>query len=398
MKPGALAVAAACLLSSAALASPVTELAPGNRYVLEPGDAECFETAHAEPIGGLDPLCPIRAGATCEADGQASLAVISCVTLRSASASAHAHYQVWFQVKPPPEVALAPAAAQPSFVPIHVYAPDVVWDLRLRNGAVDEEAGLSSARYALRLRADPADDLVERGEIVTEESVLLASHGGISGCMSIPTGVDDLVNLAISCQLATAQFQQGRASPSLSAIVEVGRTYNLELAVDFAAHKRATLKPTALEVSGRRDEFDPTRILPGETNLKWSRLVVTIGSDTSALERQLEALRADFEQHGHTYRTGPGADHNSIGVSTSRPSVPDGGAHVDDADRDGVLDGADACPDSVAGVPVNAVGCSLEAFCALHTRGSECRNADWDGDGSAANACNWQRQACRAAY
>jgi hypothetical protein len=78
--------------------------------------------------------------------------------------------------------------------------------------------------------------------------------------------------------------------------------------------------------------------------------------------------------------------------------VPDGEAHVDDADRDGVLDGDDACPDSVAGVPVNALGCSVEAFCALHERGADCRRADWDGAGAGPTACAWQRRECRAAY
>jgi hypothetical protein len=151
-------------------------------------------------------------------------------------------------------------------------------------------------------------------------------------------------------------------------------------------------------VSGRSDESDPARILGGENNVAWSRLVVTVGSDTSTLESDLDALRSDFDRHGHAYRTGPGVAHNSLAVSTGLPSVPEGEAHLDDADRDGVLDPDDQCPDSVAGVPVNSLGCSVEAFCALNERGADCRNADWEGDQSGPSSCQWQRQECRAAY
>jgi hypothetical protein len=393
----ALALAAASLIAAPAFASEVNELAPAGRYVFEPAQAACFESRSAEPPAGSD-FCPIRSSADCTAGGRARLAVIACATLRAATATAHAHYQIWFQVKPPADALPGAAAATPSFVPIHVYAPGVAWDLKLRNGAIGDAAASSSARLALRLRQDPVDDLIDRGEIVTEEVLLFASHGGIRGCLSIPGDVVDLANLWLGCTSSTASFEQGRASPSLAAVVEVGRTYNLELALDFAGTKRLTAQLMGLEASGRSDESDPDRILPGEDNLEWSRFVITVGSDTSILERELEDLRSDFDQHGHAYRTGAGPDHNGIAVSTSRPNVPDGEARVDDADRDGVLDADDACPDSVAGAPVNALGCSLEAFCALHERGGDCRRADWDGDGSGPGSCAWQRQECRAAY
>lgn len=401
MKRPALAIAltGACLLSLAAGASPVVELEPGGRYVFEPEDAECFAAHHVDPAP--DPgdigLCPIRAGALCRPGGEALLQVISCVTLRAAAGSAHAHYQLWFRVNAAEEGEAA-AAEPPGFVPIHVFAPDLVWDLKLRNGALSEAAGVASARYALRLRADPSDDLGARGATVTEESVLLATHGGISGCLSIPTGWDDVANLAIDCTLATDQIQQGTSSPSLSAIVEVGRTYSLEIAMDLGVQKRITVKPTSLEVSGRNEQSDPEGPLASENTMKWSRLVLTVASDTSELERALEELRADFAQHGHRYRTGVGVGHNEIEVSTSLPSHATGEPIPDDGDRDGVADAADACPDSVAGTPVNAIGCSVEDFCALHDRPSACRAADWDAAGPSPKGCAWKRQQCRAAY
>jgi hypothetical protein len=374
-------------------------LAPGSRTVIEPADAHCAVTSHVDPdeVNQFPLFCPIRAGAFCEPGGEAKVSVISCVTLRAAAGGAHAHYQVWFRVEPavPPLEGTAPA---PGFVPIHVFAPNVLWDLKLHNGALDESAGVASARYVLRLRADPVDDLLSRGTVVTEENVLLATHAGIGGCLSIPTGWDDVANLAIGCVLASDQIQQGRASPSLAAIIEVGRTYSLELAMDFQVEKRVTVKPTALEVSGRNEMNDPPGPIANENSMKWSEFIVTVGDDTGSLQRQIDALRADLAQHGHKYRTGPGVGHNSIEVSTSLPGFPSGGVTLEDEDLDGVEDGADSCPASVAGVPVNALGCSVEDFCALHTRSSDCRGADWAGDGSSPRDCNWKRRECRAAY
>ena len=104
-------------------------------------------------------------------------------------------------------------------------------------------------------------------------------------------GVDDVANLFISCQLATDQIQQGKASPSLSAIVEVGRVYNLELAMDFSARKRFTIKPTLLAVSNRLEDGDPEGPLGNENVLKWSEFVITVGSSTDDLRAQIEDHR-----------------------------------------------------------------------------------------------------------
>jgi len=97
------------------------------------------------------------------------------------------------------------------------------------------------------------------------------------------------------------QIQQGKASPSLSAIVEVGRTDDRELAMDLAVQKRATVEPPSLEVKGRNEESDPADPLANE----------------------------------------------SVEVSTSLPSYATEQPLPDDLDRDRVEDGADTCPASV---------------------------------------------------
>jgi len=383
-----------------AWASAVTDLEPGNVYVIEPEDSECFSTSHVDPdeVDTAPLFCPIRAGDDCTSAGQASLFVTSCVTERAVSGGAHAHYQIWFRVKPAESSGEVATSPRPSLVPIHVFAPDLTWDLKLHNGSLSEAAGVASARFTLRLRADPIGDLVSRGDVVTEQSVLLATHGGISGCLSVPLGWEDLVHLAIGCQLATDQIQQGKASPSLSAIVEVGRTYSLELAMDFNVEKRITVKPTSLEVSGRGERSDPAGPLANGNNMKWSRFVITVASDTAQLQRQIDELAVDLELHGHSYRTGQGIGQGIVEVSTGLPNFTADGSPADDQDRDGVTDSADSCPDSVPGTPIDEMGCSVEDFCTLHTLRSSCRDADWSGDGQRSRDCDWKGKECLPLY
>ena len=391
------------LASGAARAGTVHDLEADAVHRVTPGDAECFTQTTVTPVTN-DPLCPIRGRSSCEPGGEASLDVLSCVTLRAVSGGAHGHYQFWFRVMP---AASDASSSGPTFVPVHILASDVAWYLKLTNGSLTEEAGVSSASFFLRLRRDPVGDLFARGALVTETPVLLASHGGLSGCLSIPTGIDDIVNLAISCQLASAQFQNGRASPSLSAIVEVGRTYSVELAMDLEVHKRATVKPTSVSVGNANDRNDPPN--PIGNVMKWDEFVITVGSSSDDLQAQIDdlqaqvdALRLDLEFHSHPYLTGRGAGHNKVETSTGLPRFPDGGVDVsgpaDDYDGDGVLDAVDVCPASAFGAAVDLAGCTRDEFCSLQGR-STCRRADWaDDEGGRPRDCRWRRGACQARH
>jgi len=353
----------------------VNELESGGVHYITPGDAECEISSYREPDNGN--LCPIRTGAWCYDGGEIDLSALTCVTLSAARGGAHGHYQFWFRVKPAvTDPGTTPAT--PNFVPIHIFAPDVIWDLGLSNGSVSETAGVATATYYLRLRSDPVGDLSSRGTVVAETPVLLASHGGIHGCLSIPTGFDDVANLAISCLAATNQEQQGKSSPSISAVVEVGRTYSVELAADFYIEKRVTLKPTSLEVSRRMNETPG----PIGTVLKWNKFVITVGSATDDLQAQIDALQAqvdelrgDFDHHSHTYLTGKGVGHNNVEASTGLPWYwfPDDAAAAADSDGDGVIDLLDACPGSQLGELVDATGCTASQACSSRPGRSACR-------------------------
>jgi outer membrane protein assembly factor BamB len=67
-------------------------------------------------------------------------------------------------------------------------------------------------------------------------------------------------------------------------------------------------------------------------------------------------------------------------------------AAVRDSDGDGVRDVADLCPDTSAGAPVDATGCSQQQFCATHVPTSIagaalCVLAEWPGDPSSTPDC-----------
>jgi hypothetical protein len=398
---------AALLASVPAQAGVVNDLASGGTHYLTPGDAQCVTSTFLDPdeVDEAPILCPIRAYANCLPGGEADLSVTSCVTLRAVRGGAHAHYQYWFRVTPA-TIGDDAAPATPSFVPIHIFAPQVVWDLKLSNGALARDAGAVSATYILRLRSEPQDDLFSRGGVVSETPILLASHGGVNGCLSVPTGLGDAANLALACVAASDQIDQGKASPSIAAVVEVGRTYSIEIAMDLLADKRATAQPIGPYVGPRNDISDPPG--PLGTVLQWNQLVVTVGSATDDLQAQIDELRAevdglreDLDGHSHPYLTGRGTGHNNVSATTGLPDFPDGDTSGSgpgaDADADGVIDLVDVCPDSPRGLPTDLAGCTAAEFCSERADRSSCQMADWrDDEGRNPRDCRWRNRTCAA--
>ncbi len=90
----AAALAAASLASGPARAGEMNDLATGAVHRVDPDDTDCFSSAFGDTSSPVGP-CPIRAGAQCRDDGEASLSIISCLTLLGAEAGSHAHYQYW---------------------------------------------------------------------------------------------------------------------------------------------------------------------------------------------------------------------------------------------------------------------------------------------------------------
>jgi hypothetical protein len=94
---------------------------------------------------------------------------------------------------------------------------------------------------------------------------------------------------------------------------------------------------------------------------------------------------ADVDGRGDACDPFPG-DADDVGTCVAALDVCEGAlatAQADlratDGDADGVRDASDRCPATPADVPVDAEGCSHEAFCARWDR-RNCRQADWQND------------------
>jgi len=182
-------------------------------------------------------------------------------------------FQLFFRVED------AGGANGPSQVPIHERVP-TEWAVRLFNNHVTEFGGSASMDILLQLRQDP--ELFpggKRGVAIERTTILGATHGGILGCLSLPTDPVSVVSLAISCTLATFQRLRGNSLATLNAVVETGRTYNLELSITGRIHSNPVTTHQAQA---------STNVLPIASGLKWSSMVVTIGTDPAALVAGLE--------------------------------------------------------------------------------------------------------------
>jgi len=313
----AFAILAFSALYGAAPAAAQMVLDSGRTHVVTPAQTECLEIEVISPEIELLPV----AIATCNtATGTADVEAWDGGSTRDVDAVASSVFQLFFRVED------AGNANGPSQVPIHVRVP-TEWAVRLFNDHVTEFGGSASMDILLQLRQDP--ELFpggKRGVAIERTTILGATHGGILGCLSLPTDPASLVSTAISCTLATYQRLRGNSLASLNAVVETGRTYNLELSITGRIHS-GPLTTHQAEAS--------SNVVPVAPGLKWSQMVVTIGTDPAALvagleekiaglQEQIDDLRGDLEGHTHTYLTGRGVGHNNTVAVSSPAVIPDG--------------------------------------------------------------------------
>jgi len=289
----------------------------GQTHVITPAQTECLEIESISPKIELAPV----ALATCDtATGTADVEAWDGESIRDVDAVASSVFQLFFRIED------AGGANGPSQVPIHVRVP-TEWAVRLFNDHVTEFGGSASMDILLQLRQDP--ELFpggKRGVAIERTTILGATHGGILGCLSLPTDPASLISTAISCTLATYQRLRGNSLATLNAVVETGRTYNLELSITGRIHSGTGTTHQA--------EASTNVVLPTAPGLKWSQMVVTIGTDPAALvagleekiaglQEQIDDLRGDLESHTHTYLTGRGVGHNNTVAVSSPAIIPD---------------------------------------------------------------------------
>jgi len=163
-----------------------------------------------------------------------------------------------------------------------------------------------------------------------------------------------------------------------------------------------------LSVTAGRDPFASiaeldARVTQLETDVDvLEERVDDIAEDLEQLTETVAELREDFDNHSHTYLTGRGVGHNNTEATTTTPvgvgeSDPDSNGEDDssDTDGDGVVGGSDLCPGTPGGAAVDASGCELAAFCAIHERSGACISADWQNDEpNKPRDCRWRHAAC----
>jgi len=291
----------------------VDKLASGQIHQISPIDTNCIT---AEIITPTDAVVP-RAKAECsESTGTADVRAGSGrLVTRAVSATATALFEYPFTIES--------SVASDSFIPMKVNVI-VDWASMLKNTRKLKFAGSSSLDVYIQLRRTT-------GELVARKLIFGSRHEGISGCISIPTDLASTRQLALGCFLARYQYIDSPATfVSLDAVVQVGETYEIELGITANAQAKFSLDPND-NVVATTPIFVPINEfpIPGRTDspgLKWENMTISMGTDpadvVADLQRQIDEMRDDLENHTHDYLTGPGSGHNSKQATSSPAIIP----------------------------------------------------------------------------
>ncbi|HET8922361.1 MAG TPA: hypothetical protein VFN26_05115 [Candidatus Acidoferrum sp.] len=240
-------------------------------------------------------------------------------------------------------VAAVQGAPKNSFLPILIAVP-VKW----RGGIFNDNAlpnplalpglvGFANVNMFLRLTEGTPGNPAARGTGVSETRFMGASHGGIVGCLDIPATEVTAAKMLATCALAVFQRDDGSGTIYLSAVVESGKTYNIELELLVDVYSPDTAPP----LSGPPDlahphanfehDLDPLDSDPDPFGLTWNdSMSITVGTDfqsnIQALQDEITQLRADlntlrqeFKTHTHVYLTGKGVGQNNTRATTTPP-------------------------------------------------------------------------------
>jgi hypothetical protein len=237
-------------------------------------------------------------------------------------------------------VAAVQGAPKNSFLPVFIAVP-VKWKGALFNdsavpaGPLEDAGAHVDVNMFLRLTEGTSANPEARGSTVRETRFMGASHAGISGCLTVPTTDVKAGMMLATCLLAVQQRDQGSGTIYLSAIVETGRTYNieLELLTDLFSFNTGILAGLGGTLGGHPvGNFEQGLATSDPFGLTWDgAMSITVGtdfqSDIQALQDEITQLRADlnnlkqeFKNHTHVYLTGKGEGQNNTKVNTGPPN------------------------------------------------------------------------------
>ena len=170
------------------------------------------------------------------------------------------------------------------------------------------------------------------GTTIAANDFMAATHGGITGCLTVPKGPVSGALMLGKCVLDAYKKEQGTGTIQLSGVIRTGQTYDVVLELDgriFSALAGGVLgSPDASAVNFNELPFggiDPS------LGLFWTDpMTITIGTDFQSriaglqneivdLQNQLSQLRQEFKTHTHVYLTGKGVGQNNTKVNTGPP-------------------------------------------------------------------------------
>jgi hypothetical protein len=314
--PGRSPLTGAVLIFSinAAALQAQTTMAPGATHTIAPVGLSCLTN---ETIITDNPLLSVREG--CEG-ARSALLIETGVTLLPLSAHALAGVKRVAQFT----VDDGTGTAAGSWLPVHVAIP-VAWIGRAFNNSLDptDITAYVAANSVARLREGTWGDPAAAGPILSEVSIQGLTHGGPDGCLSIPKGIVSAAVTAVKCVVGSFMKDGGSVHVDLVAVLQAGRTYNIEVdlqgelassstagvplpGVPLIAHPRLNFEtglagePFGLTISG------DIRVTVG----------TSVGAELQELRNLIEKVRRDLASHTHEYLTGVGAGHNAAVAST----------------------------------------------------------------------------------
>lgn len=305
----------AALLGSQTLLAADLDADAGAIYIIQSADTSCSTHVDEQPADSL-----ASGDANCSAlDGTASVRATTGGSLSSVSVNTQATFSTSFMVNQDDDDDDDGDSDDASFVPVALNM-QLVWANELANDSLTTGGGAASTALFVRI-------LDDTGSIVSEETVIVASNGGIDGCVN--TLNSPKLSAALTpCDPATNELVAGGGDVSLGTIVETGRDYVIQIGlVASAAKAKQDDGPGSEQLAS-----SPALNGGSAPGVSWASMSLAVGSDAAAfledieesiedLEEAIEDLRYNFNNHTHTYLTGRGNGHNNTEATST---VPDG--------------------------------------------------------------------------
>lgn len=298
------------VLLTSAIATAQQALTPGKVNIISPADLSCLTS---ETVVNPGNRMTIRKACT---GPRVQLYIDSGTTLvpDTINVQANAKLSVQFRIDEP-----TTGVASGTWLPIHVAVP-VSWTGRAFNDSVapvDVVANLAVNSFVSLREGDPTDIAVN-GRLISGVPFQGFTHGGPNACLSTSKDKISAALKGVKCLVGTVMKDEGTSHVDIAAVVQAGKTYNIEIELIgelFSLNTGTPITPSGQLIVGHpRINFEAD----GGEDLGLSvtgDILVTVGTSVAAelqgLQDQIDQLRHDLANHTHEYLTGRGVGQNN---------------------------------------------------------------------------------------